>query len=148
MNVGQVIAEVMKREGVNVLLTYPLNPLTEFAAAADIRPIRHSSIPAKIGLALALAALADFLFYDQRIGLSFTVFAIAIACASVLFNHAALDLRRAVIGGVIVMLGLVPAVEELNPLSLESGLSTSSQGGKKHSGSQQGRGRRRRGPRQ
>ena len=39
MNVGQVIAEVMKREGVNVLLTYPLNPLTEFAAAADIRPI-------------------------------------------------------------------------------------------------------------
>jgi acetolactate synthase-1/2/3 large subunit len=29
----------MKREGVNVLLTYPLNPLTEFAAAADIRPI-------------------------------------------------------------------------------------------------------------
>ena len=39
MNVGQVIAEVMKREGVNVLLTYPLKPLTEFAAAADIRPI-------------------------------------------------------------------------------------------------------------
>jgi acetolactate synthase-1/2/3 large subunit len=39
MNVGQVIAEVMKREGVEVLLTYPLNPLTEFAAAAGIRPI-------------------------------------------------------------------------------------------------------------
>jgi acetolactate synthase-1/2/3 large subunit len=39
MQVGQIVAEVMKREGVKVLLTYPLNPLTEFAAAADIRPI-------------------------------------------------------------------------------------------------------------
>jgi acetolactate synthase-1/2/3 large subunit len=39
MNVGQVAAEIMKREGVDVLLAYPLNPLTEFAASAGIRPI-------------------------------------------------------------------------------------------------------------
>jgi acetolactate synthase-1/2/3 large subunit len=39
MQVGQIVAEVLKREGVKVLLAYPLNPLTEFAAAADIRPI-------------------------------------------------------------------------------------------------------------
>ncbi|MDR2216067.1 MAG: thiamine pyrophosphate-requiring protein [Nevskiaceae bacterium] len=39
MNVAQVTAEILKREGVEVLLTYPLNPLTESAAAADIRPI-------------------------------------------------------------------------------------------------------------
>jgi acetolactate synthase-1/2/3 large subunit len=39
MNVGQVIADIMKREGVDILFTYPLNPLTEFAAAVDIRPI-------------------------------------------------------------------------------------------------------------
>src|SRR5688572_8953308 len=39
MNVGQVIAEVLKREGVDILFTYPLNPLTEFAAAIDIRPL-------------------------------------------------------------------------------------------------------------
>ena len=39
MNVGQVTAEVLKREGVDILLTYPLNPLTEAAAAVDIRPI-------------------------------------------------------------------------------------------------------------
>ena len=35
--------------------------------AADIQPNRHSSIPAKVGLALALAALADWLFYGERI---------------------------------------------------------------------------------
>ena len=39
MNVGQVIADIMKREGVDILFTYPLNPLTEFAAAVDIRPV-------------------------------------------------------------------------------------------------------------
>ena len=39
MNVVQVAAEVLKREGVDVLFTYPLNPLTESAAALDIRPL-------------------------------------------------------------------------------------------------------------
>jgi Domain of unknown function (DUF4153) len=85
--------------------------------AAEIQPIRHSSIPAKVGLALILAALADWLFYGQQIGLSLTLFAIATALASVLFNHASLDLRRAMIGGTILVAGLVPAVEEVNTLS-------------------------------
>src|ERR1700748_2134157 len=39
MNVAQVTAEIMKREGVEYLLAYPLNPLTESCAAAGIRPI-------------------------------------------------------------------------------------------------------------
>lgn len=86
--------------------------------AAEIRPIRHSSIPTKVGLALVLAALADWLFYGQRIGLSLTLFAIVMACVSVLFNHAALDLRRAIIGTAVLVAGLVPAVEELNMLSV------------------------------
>lgn len=84
---------------------------------ADIQPIRHSSIPAKLGLALALAALADWLFYGERIGLALSLFAIAMACASALFNHATLDLRRALTSAAILAAGLVPAVEELNPLS-------------------------------
>ncbi|WP_368507030.1 hypothetical protein [Bradyrhizobium lupini] len=85
--------------------------------AAEIQPIRHSSIPAKVGLALVLAALADWLFYGPRIGLSLTLFVIAMACVSMLFNHAALDLRRAMIGAAILVAGLAPAVEELNMLS-------------------------------
>ena len=39
MKVGAAIAEIMKREGVEILLGYPVNHLIEFAAAADIRPI-------------------------------------------------------------------------------------------------------------
>ena len=39
MNVAQVTAEIIKREGAEYLLAYPLNPLTESCAAAGIRPI-------------------------------------------------------------------------------------------------------------
>lgn len=84
---------------------------------AEIKPISHSSIPAKVGLALMLAALADWLFYGERIGLSLSLFAIAIAGVSVFFNHATLDLRRTMIAAAILVAGLVPAVEELNTLS-------------------------------
>ena len=83
----------------------------------EIKPIGHSSIPAKVGLALVLAALADWLFYGQRIGLSLTLFAIALAAGSALFNRDALDLRRAMISLTILAAGLVPAMEDLNTLS-------------------------------
>jgi thiamine pyrophosphate-dependent acetolactate synthase large subunit-like protein len=39
MKVGAAIAEIMKREGVEILCAYPVNHLIEYAAAADIRPI-------------------------------------------------------------------------------------------------------------
>ncbi len=39
MKVVDVAAEIMKREGTEYLLAYPLNPLTESCAAAGIRPI-------------------------------------------------------------------------------------------------------------
>ncbi|WP_036017288.1 DUF4173 domain-containing protein [Bradyrhizobium sp. WSM1743] len=83
----------------------------------DIQSIKPSGLSAKLAMALLLAALADWLFYGQRIGLSLAIFAAAIACASLLANHATLDVRRAAIGGAIVALGLAPTVEELNTLS-------------------------------
>ena len=39
MKVGQAVAEIMKREGVEILCAYPVNHLIEYAAAADIRPV-------------------------------------------------------------------------------------------------------------
>src|SRR5438445_4305001 len=39
MKVGAAIAEILKREGVEMLTGYPVNHLIEFAAAADIRPV-------------------------------------------------------------------------------------------------------------
>ncbi len=39
MNLAEAAAEILKREGVDTLLAYPLNPLIDAAAAADIRTI-------------------------------------------------------------------------------------------------------------
>src|SRR6201995_4137675 len=39
MKLGQAVAAIMKREGIEILCGYPVNHLLEFAAAADIRPI-------------------------------------------------------------------------------------------------------------
>jgi acetolactate synthase-1/2/3 large subunit len=39
MKVGAAIAAILKREGIEVLTSYPVNHLIEFAAAVDIRPI-------------------------------------------------------------------------------------------------------------
>ena len=39
MKVSEAIAEILRREGVTSICGYPLNPLIETAAAADIRPI-------------------------------------------------------------------------------------------------------------
>ncbi|MDQ2804466.1 MAG: thiamine pyrophosphate-requiring protein [Pseudomonadota bacterium] len=39
MKVGAAIAEIMKREGIEILCGYPVNHLIEYAAAADIRPV-------------------------------------------------------------------------------------------------------------
>ena len=39
MKVGDAVAEIMRREGIEILCGYPVNHLLEYAAAADIRPI-------------------------------------------------------------------------------------------------------------
>jgi len=39
MKLGTAIAEIMKREGIEILCGYPVNHLIEHAAAADIRPV-------------------------------------------------------------------------------------------------------------
>ena len=39
MKLGAAIAEIMTREGIEILCGYPVNHLIEYAAAADIRPV-------------------------------------------------------------------------------------------------------------
>jgi len=85
---------------------------------AEIPSIADGPPPAKAATAFALAALADWLFYDQTAGLSVVVFALALACASLVANLNHLDRRRLVIAAVIVVAGLLPVLEEFNAASL------------------------------
>lgn len=92
--------------------------MTSLAEATDVRPATTSSLPFKLAIVLALAALADFLFYDARIGLSLAIFAIVVAGGSWLANRATLDRRRALIGAIVLLVGLVPVIEEVNTVSV------------------------------
>ena len=56
MKVGAAIAEILKREGVEILTGYPVNHLIEFAAAENIRPIMVRQ--ERIGLHMADDLLA------------------------------------------------------------------------------------------
>jgi hypothetical protein len=84
---------------------------------SDVRSAHENVFPVKLAIALSLAALADWLFYGERVGLSLAIFASAIACASLLANHATLNRRRALLGGIILAVGLLPAFEEVSTVS-------------------------------
>lgn len=86
-------------------------PLFEFPLAARISPAF------KLAIAIGLAALADILFWQQRIGLSMVLFAALLFTAALLANRAWSDRGRTAIATLIVMAGLVPAIEDLNLLS-------------------------------
>src|SRR3954447_11410185 len=69
----------------------------------DVRPAETNSFPSRFAMALGLAALADWLFYGERIGTSFVLFAIALMGCSLLANRAMADSRRMLIAGLILI---------------------------------------------
>jgi Domain of unknown function (DUF4173) len=83
----------------------------------DSRPVENHLFTIKLTIALALVALADFLFYDERIGLSVAIFAVAVMAGSLAANIGGITQRRALTATVVLAVGLVPAVEELNVVS-------------------------------
>src|SRR5262249_59239051 len=84
----------------------------------DSKPVQGSLFTVKLAIALALVALADFLFYDQRIGISVVVFALSVMAGSLGANLGELTQRRVLTAAILLFFALVPAVEELNLLSL------------------------------
>jgi hypothetical protein len=93
-------------------MTIPAPPLS----AAPSAP--QNLLPVKLALVLGLTALADWLFYDQRIGISLVLFAIALVAGSLLANLHPFNLRRILTAAIALLLALIPAVEELNFFSV------------------------------
>ncbi|MDQ8731413.1 thiamine pyrophosphate-requiring protein [Bradyrhizobium sp. LHD-71] len=59
MKLGAAIAEIMKREGIEILCGYPVNHLIEYAAAADIRPIMVRQERIGVHMADAISRLSS-----------------------------------------------------------------------------------------
>jgi acetolactate synthase-1/2/3 large subunit len=64
MKVGDAIAEILKREGVEMVIGYPVNHVLEYAAIADIRPIVVRQERTGIHMADAISRLSS----GRRIG--------------------------------------------------------------------------------
>ncbi|BAM89973.1 conserved membrane hypothetical protein [Bradyrhizobium oligotrophicum S58] len=85
----------------------------ELAAA----PAASDSMWHKFAVAFGLLWLADVLFYDQTLGLSLPIFAGVLAAISGMVNHARIDQQRSMLAAVILIAGLIPAIEDLSLLS-------------------------------
>jgi uncharacterized protein DUF4153 len=81
-------------------------------------PVRTNIVSLRLAAAIGLAALADWLFYDEHAGISVVIFAVALAGSSLVTNFAVLDRRRLFAAGLVLIAGLVPAIEDVNMLSL------------------------------
>jgi len=86
--------------------------------APEAGSVPESTFPVKPAIALTLAALADWLFYGHGIGISAAIFAIAVACSSLLVNRPRVDGKQTHLAGVLLLAALVPAIEEFNVASL------------------------------
>ena len=92
--------------------------MAEFSTPApNAGSLQENDFPVKPPIALALAALADWLFYDQRVGVSAVVFAIALACGALLGNFARLDRTQLLLASALLLVALMPTVEEFNAAS-------------------------------
>ena len=88
------------------------------APASNAGSVREGTFPVKAAIVLALAALADWLFYGHGVGISAAIFAVAVACGSLLANLATLNRRQVLPAGALLLVALVPAIEEFNAASL------------------------------
>ena len=111
-----------ERPSATLVCTFPLQTgsakMAEFSTpASNAGSIQENTFPAKLPITLALAALADWLFYGQRIGISAVVFAVALACGVLLANFARLNRTQLLLAGALLLAALVPAIEEFNAAS-------------------------------
>ena len=61
------------------------------APVSSASSIQEGPLPVKAAIVLALAALADWLFFGHGIGISAALFTVAVACGSLLANLATLN---------------------------------------------------------
>jgi hypothetical protein len=92
--------------------------MTDFTTTASDSRSFQNSLSVKLAVALSLVLLADWLFYDQRVGISVVIFSIALAGISFAINPVRSNARRTLLAAGMVLAGLAPVVEDLNASSL------------------------------
>src|ERR1700712_3894756 len=110
------------RRGVSPQASSKSNCQMNSNAATALRlPILLDSIPRKLIVALAATAFADWLFYDQKLGLSIALFLSVLAGLSLVINPLHADRRQSLFAAIVLLIGLASIVEEFNVLSASLG---------------------------
>jgi len=88
----------------------------------DVQTLSEETLDRKLvrGLALVvgLAALADWLFYGHRLGLSLVIFIVALEAGALVANPIRAERRRMLEAAAVFIAALAPLVEALTPLAL------------------------------
>jgi Domain of unknown function (DUF4173) len=105
------------RRGVSPPASESNTQMNSNAATALRLPILLDSIPRKLIIAFAATGFADWLFYDQKPGLSVALFLGLLAGLSLLTNPLQAGLRQSLLAAAILLTGLASVVEEFNVLS-------------------------------
>ena len=84
------------------------------------RPVKRPAgwLTIQLAAAAALVALADFLFYDRRLGISLALFLAALALISACLNPLRAEAARRWHAAILIAAGLLPIVEDINWLSV------------------------------
>ncbi|TIT00384.1 DUF4173 domain-containing protein [Mesorhizobium sp.] len=77
---------------------------------------------ARFGVAILLAALADFFFYSQPVGITLFLFGITLAAAAAAIQSSALSVRGLWLGLTALLMALLPLIENVSALSVAIGL--------------------------
>ncbi len=83
---------------------------------------RYRTIPIKVAVIVALAAIGDWLFYRHGIGISAAVFLVALGLAAVATNPFRAEPRETIAPSIIAATGLIPAVVQPSLLAMTFGL--------------------------
>ena len=78
----------------------------------------QASASARLGVALALTAAADFLLFDQPVGLSLMLFGALLAGAIVVVHPAAIGDRALIAKVGVAIAGLLPLIENISGISI------------------------------
>lgn len=92
--------------------------MTDVPASVDPSPALFNTTGRRLILAVILAALADWLFYGHRLGVSLALFLMLLAALSLLTNRVTATRRETSLGITLLLAGSLPIIESVNPLSV------------------------------
>jgi len=80
--------------------------------------LRRGGLHLRATVAVILITVADWLFFNQPLGISIAAFSLVLAAAAIIANPTAAPARRIAVSVTVLLVCLMPVVEDCNPLSV------------------------------